>query len=309
MRILYVLRYYPTLSETFVLREIRELLRLGHQIEVVALGRRADGRLATNLPVVRVHRPSRRAPLWTWHHRIGPVDQIHAHFDGEASMMARRLSKALGRPYTVTVHAVDLFKPHVGIVRRLLEAESVVVVCEHHQRWLEERMGVRSVVVPCGVEIPRASADPTLEPAVVVAVARHAPKKGLDRLKRAHPDALWLHDVPHVEALQQLMKASVFALPCRVAPDGDRDGVPVAMMEAMARGLPVVTRPVAGIAELVDETCGWVSDDFEGALREALEDPLERGRRGGVARSRIRSDRSIEHTVGKLLRVWDTDVG
>ena len=36
----------------------------------------------------------------------------------------------------------------------------------------------------------------------------------------------------------------VFALPCQVAPDGDEDGVPVAMLEAMARGVAIVTTPI-----------------------------------------------------------------
>jgi glycosyltransferase involved in cell wall biosynthesis len=49
----------------------------------------------------------------------------------------------------------------------------------------------------------------------------------------------------------EYQRATVFALPCRVLEDGDRDGIPNVLREAMACGLPVVTTGVSGITELV----------------------------------------------------------
>jgi len=51
--------------------------------------------------------------------------------------------------------------------------------------------------------------------------------------------------------LDEYLRATVFCLPCRVAEDGDRDGIPNVLVEAMACGLPVVTTGVSGIPELV----------------------------------------------------------
>jgi glycosyltransferase involved in cell wall biosynthesis len=86
-------------------------------------------------------------------------------------------------------------------------------------------------------------------------------------------------------------RSTAFALPCRVLDDGDRDGIPNVLMEAMACGLPVVTTGVSGITELVDDgRNGLVVEPDEprelaDALHRLVKDPglaaalAERGRR------------------------------
>lgn len=51
----------------------------------------------------------------------------------------------------------------------------------------------------------------------------------------------------------EYQNADVFCLPCRVLDNGDRDGLPNVLMEAMACGLPVVTTPVSGIPEIIHD--------------------------------------------------------
>lgn len=53
------------------------------------------------------------------------------------------------------------------------------------------------------------------------------------------------------EVREILKSAQLFVLPCVQTEDGDRDGIPVALMEAMALEVPVITTPVSGIPELV----------------------------------------------------------
>ena len=61
-----------------------------------------------------------------------------------------------------------------------------------------------------------------------------------------------LDPMSQTDLLDALRSATVFCLPCRVSDDGDRDGIPNVLVEAMAIGLPVVTTAVSGIPELVE---------------------------------------------------------
>src|SRR5947208_1700511 len=125
------------------------------------------------------------------------------------------------------------------------------------------------------------------EPPVVLAVARLVEKKGLEdlieasALLRDRGVRFRCHIVGHGELrkpltqlihrldLHQLVtlqgaadqdeviswyrRATVLALPCRVASDGDRDGIPNVLIEAAACGLPIISTPVCGIPELVTD--------------------------------------------------------
>ena len=48
-----------------------------------------------------------------------------------------------------------------------------------------------------------------------------------------------------------LKHADAAVLPCVVAADGERDGIPIFFIEAMALGVPVITTPISGIPELI----------------------------------------------------------
>jgi len=82
----------------------------------------------------------------------------------------------------------------------------------------------------------------------------------------------------------ELLTADLAVLPCVIAADGERDGIPIFLCEAMALGVPVVTTPVSGIPELVrDGDTGFLAAAGESsALAAALERAL-RDRAGTAA--------------------------
>lgn len=77
-----------------------------------------------------------------------------------------------------------------------------------------------------------------------------------------------------VEQIEELLEQGRFhaaVLACREAPDGDRDGVPVTLLEAQARGVPVVTTAMAGFEHELSEAGGATLVQI--AMREGLAEP------------------------------------
>ena len=58
-------------------------------------------------------------------------------------------------------------------------------------------------------------------------------------------------NLPNSEVADRLSQSNAFILPSVVASNGDMEGIPVALMEAMASGLPVISTIHSGIPELV----------------------------------------------------------
>jgi glycosyltransferase involved in cell wall biosynthesis len=90
---------------------------------------------------------------------------------------------------------------------------------------------------------------------------------------------------------QEYQRADIFCLPCRVLENGDRDGLPNVLMEAMACGLPVITTTVSGIPEIIEDGQNGTlipPDDAE-ALANAIQ--------------RISSDRMLARNLGRAGRL------
>lgn len=108
------------------------------------------------------------------------------------------------------------------------------------------------------------------------------------------------------EVRETIASAHVFVLPSVVDPDGRADGIPVALMEAMAMCRPVVTTRVTGIPELVeDEVSGLlVAPGDAGALAEAIDrvrlDPALRARLAETGRGRVLQDHDLHENIRRL---------
>lgn len=111
----------------------------------------------------------------------------------------------------------------------------------------------------------------------------------------------------HAETLDLISTCDAFILPSVVAGDGDMEGIPVAIMEAMALRKPVISTFHSGIPELVvDGVSGLLAPERDvGALCSFIlrlaEDPGLRATLGSAARDTIQRDFNAER-LGVGLR-------
>ena len=104
------------------------------------------------------------------------------------------------------------------------------------------------------------------------------------------------------QVLQELEAADLFVLPSVVASDGQMEGLPVALMEAMACGVPVVSTDLSGIPELVRPAVTGLlapAGDPAGlasALRSLLEDPDAAAERSRRARALVELEFAVDAT-------------
>jgi glycosyltransferase involved in cell wall biosynthesis len=187
----------------------------------------------------------------------------------------------------------------------------------------------------------RDGSDPA-DPARLLAVGRFQPKKGFDLLLealarlRGHvvltlvgygpreaplreqasrlgvaDRVRWAGplDQPAVRALYR--ESDLFVLAPRVAADGDRDGLPNVVVEALSQGLPVVATAGAAVGEIVEdgETGRLVPPEDSARLADAIEalvrDPAARRRLGAAALRRVAGGWDLEAGVDRLVALLD----
>jgi len=283
-----------------------------------------------------------------WVRELEP-DVIHAHWASYPSTAALALARLVGKPFGFTCHAHDIFV-HDHLLREKLESAAVpVTISRYNVEWLAEQVTgqarERLTVIHCGVDLPSLPfREDGRDEDLVVAVGRLDPIKGFDvlvdalaelrrqgrrfrcqvigegplrRELQARIDRQGLSEqVALVGARSQtdvraaLSAATIFALPSLIAPSGDRDGIPVSLMEAMAAGAPVVSTRVSGIPELIeDQREGLlVAPQDPRALADALARLLDDGalrRRVAVAgRAKIEREFDAAREANKLLELF-----
>jgi glycosyltransferase involved in cell wall biosynthesis len=184
------------------------------------------------------------------------------------------------------------------------------------------------------------------EPVLVLSVGRAVEKKGYDVLLRALAllpgdldwrfehigggeqlgrlkalaDGLgiaarisWKGALAQEDVLEHYRRADIFALACRIAADGDRDGLPNVLVEAASQKLACVSTDISGVPELLthEENGMVVPPDDPQALAQALErmirEPALRKRLGDAAERRVRGHFDHLSSIGQLKTLFERE--
>ncbi len=345
-----LLDHEPALTETFVVNEIAALRAIGHDVTVrVRDAQRSSWRDLAWL-VARSPRgclwdlwarrrwrreewvpPLRRLAREARAVEAAGARHLHAHFAMGAALDALRVGRLLRLPYSVTAHAFDIWLMPRNLAEKLCGAAFVSTGSEYNARALRA-LGARVEVIVMGVDgsVWRRS-RPLGGGRVVLAVGRLVRKKGFDVLARAAallddvrvvvvgegPLASSLEGVELAGALgsagvRALMEeADVLAMPCVIAPDGDRDSMPVVVKEAMAMELCVVASDEVGLPECVMAPWGvLVAPGDPAALAAALREtlalaPSARAAAGATARAWALAHADLHTETAKLSALVD----
>jgi glycosyltransferase involved in cell wall biosynthesis len=302
----------------------RELVRLGHEVDVVTMGR--DG-LARRQDVdgVQVHRaPCVRRAL---HVCSGPeafsylagalpvvlklakhrrYDLNHTHFIFPDGILAWLLWRGTGLPYVITAHGSDVpgYNPHrLRRAHRMLAPfwhrvvrDAAELICPSEtirSLVLRRRPTAATSIIPNGLDPDRFR--PVGHGTRILAVNKMFERKGMQYLLRALEGMPLEHavqivgDGPYLPVLEELAArtgvavqfwkwldngspeitelyegSGIFVLP------SEAENFPVALLEAMAAGLAIVTTRGTGCAEVVGDAALLVPPADVEALREAL---------------------------------------
>lgn len=276
---------------------------------------------------------------------------LHAHFADRAATVAFVAGRLLGNGYSLTAHANDIYlNPNllpmkVGASR--FTATCTEYNLAHLRSVLAPRAAARVRRIYHGLELDayaRIERAPD-SAATIVSVGQLKEKKGLrflieavsmlrDRGRRvscriigegplrAELAGLIEHHrlgdrvellgaLQHAAVIGHYAAAGIFALPCVVAEDGDRDGIPNAILEGMASGLAVVSTPISGIPEVVrDEATGLLVPPGDAvALADAIErlvsDAELAGELSARARAFVVDAFDVHRNATRLLQAFD----
>jgi glycosyltransferase involved in cell wall biosynthesis/SAM-dependent methyltransferase len=341
MKILYLLHRWPKISLKFVLNEMTAIQGHGHEVHIVAL---CDaGETITHDGMI---------PCQYWDDlgedgvvefvKTNQIDHIHSHFAVESTEAALRIHTQTGVPFSFTTHAFDLYKRPSPQLREWCEAaKCVFTISEYNKRYMNQVFGVaedKIYVVRCGVLPDKLKPqDYSSQPFRIISVCRSVEKKGLENLIAAckelkrrgvdftceivtegqinEPEVTVISPMVHPEIVDFIRSGSVFVLPCIQAKDGDRDGIPVVLMEAMALRVPVISTNMSGIPELISnrENGLLVSPDSVEELVDAILEVKNKkdlvARMRGCSRERVLQSYNIHPNTKKMLTAiepWPT---
>jgi glycosyltransferase involved in cell wall biosynthesis len=271
------------------------------------------------------------------------ADHIHCHWAGTTATMAMAASELSGVPWSLTLHRWDIVENNL-LARKVRSASLVRFISEDGLRMgleLGIPSGAHVRVVHMGVQIPPARTRPRSDRRIVLCPARLVEVKGHRFLLEAWRilrdqgicAELWLAGggplrdrlallaaslgvknsvrflgaVPHNKLLEMYEQFDVAAvvLPSVDLGGGYHEGIPVALIEAMSYGIPVIGTQTGGTSELIQGGTGVMvrpgdAAQLAAAMRSVMSNPEGARRLGEYGRRHVAQEFDIRRTVSEL---------
>jgi colanic acid/amylovoran biosynthesis glycosyltransferase len=284
--------------------------------------------------------------------RVGAT-HIHAHWASTPSTMAMLAARVAGIPWSITAHRWDIAENNL-LREKATSASFVRVISAHGAEELREAAGLDGfapIVLHMGVDLPPPAArEGHTGPLRIVTPARLVEKKGHEHLLEAvralrsrgvavhadiagegplgpalreraselglQEDVVFLGTLPHDELLRRMGTAEwdIVVLPSVITASGQLEGIPVALIEALACGLPAVGTQAGGTPELLGEGAGILvpPGDAE-ALAQALErlasEPELRATLARAGRARVEERFDVDRVASELATRFRDSAG
>ena len=352
--IAYVLYGFPTLSETFIINELRWLKENNFNVKVFSYKNPSkpvnldfdietyrfdtDDNLSQNLEKLLIE------------HNI---DLIHTHFVyPTATNFTYPLAKKLNIPFTIFAHAFDIFirendkRNNISEISNSNLCKAIFTLSNYHKDYLIKRNEPERKSV-----LTRQATEYDIQPIIkkdnkikkIVSISRFVEKKGLDTLievakllknedyefsiygfgaleddlqnqirKNNLKNISIKGSLPNSKEVKKvLIDSDLLISPCRIAKNGDRDGIPTVLFEAMGYGVPILTTNVSAIPEFIhDGENGFITiSDNPNLLVEKIKEisslsseKLFEIRKN--AQQDVQNISSIDATLNNLLNTW-----
>jgi len=276
---------------------------------------------------------------------------LHVHFAHTPTDIAMYASLLSDIPFSVTAHANDLFERGYLLKEKVERASFFATISEFNKRFLaKSHIAVDSIcIVRCGVDSESFSLRELFvsrDKIRLGVVGRLVEKKGIDCLIKAVSlvkqqglavelniagsgpleaelkesvlnSSLTLSDVSFLGALDHTKVAGfitsldAFVLPCQKDSNGDMDGIPVVLIEAMLSGVPVISTEISGIPELIiNKETGLLvmpgdEKELANAILNLIDDDELRNSMIINAAAKVKEEFSLKSNAGKLNDIFN----
>ncbi|SFK20995.1 glycosyltransferase family 4 protein [Methylophaga sulfidovorans] len=283
------------------------------------------------------------------------IQHLHVHFAHVPTDIAMYASMLSGITFSVTAHANDIFERGLLLDKKVKRSVFFATISDFNRHYIQQTYQVepeKLEIIRCGVDsrvFTCKSSTALSSPVRIGVVGRLVEKKGIDTLISAlvimrtqfsdfiveiagsgpleeelkqqvkqlelTEKVIFLGPLPHDQVVKFVTELDLFVLPCKKDKQGDMDGIPVVLMEAMMVGTAVISSKISGIPELVvDEETGKLiepgnSEQLAAAMFELINDEALREQLISNAEKKVQQEFAQDINAKRLQTLFTETIG